>query len=223
MMKKSIIITLLSLCPILSIAQEVYIKADLVSEYIWRGIKTGNTSFQPEIGATWRGLSLSAWGSTEFRDGNKEVSLFLKYKEKQWEFTLMDCFYQAEGFHGKYFNYALHTYEAGIHYTMSKKLPLTISWYTYFAGNDYLPNGNRAWSSYLLLNYPFQVKGVDLKLQAGLTPWEGTYGKNACINNIGLTVSKAIQITDKFSLPIFGSVIVNPYDEHVFFVMGLSL
>lgn len=43
------------------------------------------------------------------------------------------------------------------------------------------------------------------------------------ISNIGIGTSKAIKITDSFSLPISGSVILNPSTEQLFVVIGISL
>ena len=34
---------------------------------------------------------------------------------------------------------------------------------------------------------------------------------------------KELKITSTFSLPIFGKVIANPYEEQVYFVVGLTL
>jgi len=52
----------------------------------------------------------------------------------------------------------------------------------------------------------------------------GFYGQRSMgVINLGLTVSKDIKITDKFTLPVFGSFITNPESENVFFVFGLSI
>lgn len=51
----------------------------------------------------------------------------------------------------KYFNYSSHsghTFEVGAGYILREKFPLSVSWYTTFAGNDYRENDKRAWSSY---------------------------------------------------------------------------
>ncbi len=57
----------------------------------------------------------------------------------------------------------------------------------------------------------------------GATPSEGMYSDDFNVVNLGVTVSKELAITDKFSLPINGSFIVNPYTENVFFTFGISL
>ena len=61
-MKKIWILAVLTICSVATQAQEVFINADLVSSYIWRGMKNGNASVQPTLGVEWKGWTLSAWG-----------------------------------------------------------------------------------------------------------------------------------------------------------------
>ena len=83
-MKKQIILIAILLCTAFAQAQEVFVTADFVSSYIWRGIENGNASVQPSLGLNWKGLTVYAWGSTEFRKKNNEqfleASLPLKNK-----------------------------------------------------------------------------------------------------------------------------------------------
>ena len=67
------------LCTAFAQAQEVFVTADFVSSYIWRGIESGNASVQPSLGLNWKGLTVFAWGSTEFREKNNEIDLSLEY------------------------------------------------------------------------------------------------------------------------------------------------
>ena len=60
-MKKRIIFILLLLCPFIMQAQEVFVNADFVSNYIWRGMKCGNASVQPTLGV---------WEISLFRHGD---------------------------------------------------------------------------------------------------------------------------------------------------------
>lgn len=45
-------------------------------------MKNGNASVQPTLGVEWKGWTLSAWGSTEFRNENNEIDLTLEYEYK---------------------------------------------------------------------------------------------------------------------------------------------
>ena len=51
-MKKQILLIAILLCTAFAQAQEVFVTADFVSSYIWRGIDSGNASVQPSLGLT---------------------------------------------------------------------------------------------------------------------------------------------------------------------------
>lgn len=226
-MKKQILSLLFFLFPFIVQAQEVFVNADFVSSYVWRGMKCGNAAVQPTLGVSMSGFTLSAWGSTEFRNENNEIDLALEYEFKGLTLSVTNYFEQSEEEPFDYFDYAAHssghTFELGAGYTLSEKVPLTVSWYTVFAGNDYRENDKRAWSSYCELSYPFSVKGIDLAIEAGFTPWEGMYADKFNVVNIGLSATKELKITEHFALPISGKVIANPYENQIYFVFGISL
>ena len=135
---------------------------------------SGNASVQPSLGLNWKGLTVYAWGSTEFREKNNEIDLSLEYEYKNLTLYANNYFTQTEEEPFKYFNYSSHstghTFEVGAGYMLSEKFPLSVSWYTTFAGNDYRENGKRAWSSYCELSYPFSVKDVNMSVEAGFYP-----------------------------------------------------
>ena len=227
MKKQYILSLLLFMYSFTAYTQDIFINADFVSSYMWRGMKCGNAAVQPTLGITMGGFTLSAWGSTEFRNENNEIDLTLEYQFKRLTLNVTNYFEQSEEEPFDYFNYAAHssghTFEAGAGYTISEKFPLTASWYTVFAGNDYREDGKRAWSSYCELSYPFSVKDVNMSVEAGFTPWESMYSDKFNVVNIGLSATKEIKITSNFSLPIFGKLIANPYEEQLYFVVGITL
>lgn len=226
-MKKILILACIMLCPFATQAQEVFVNADFVSNYIWRGMKYANASVQPTLGVEWKGFTLSAWGSTEFRNENNEIDLTLEYQYRNLKLCLNDYFYQSDEEPFTYFNYKPHTsghsFELGAVYTVSEKFPLSLGWYTMFAGNDFREDNRRAWSSYCELSYPFSVKAVDLAVEAGFTPWEGEYADKFNVVNIGLSATKELNITPGFKPSIFGKLIANPYENQMYFVFGISL
>ncbi len=227
MRKQSILFLLLFLFPFRIQAQEVFINADFVSSYLWRGMKCGNASVQPTLGVAMGGFTLSAWGSTEFCNENNEIDLSLEFRFKRLTLNVTNYFEQSEEEPFDYFNYAAHstghTFEVGAGYTISEKFPLTAFWYTVFAGNDYRENGKRAWSSYCEFSYPFRLKEFDLSIEAGFTPWEGEYADKFNVNNIALGISREIQVNSRFSFPVFGKLGFNPYESTAYFVFGLTL
>lgn len=207
-------------------AQEFTVQGDIVSSYVWRGMyQGGGAAFQPTLGFGVENFSVTAWGSTNFSGGNKELDLTLAYKfgEAGPTLTVADLWWEGEGAY-KYFNFESHDtghhFEAGLSYTLPiEKFPLSVAWYTMFAGKD---NS----SSYLELNYPFSVKSVDLNVTCGAVPYkaENMYTNSGfAVTNIALKGMTEIKINDKFSLPIFAQAIWNPCVEDAFLVFGVTL
>ena len=59
---------------------ETTLNADVVSQYMWRGIQLGGAAVQPTLGVSWKGLSLSAWGSVGIAraEDMREIDLTLE-------------------------------------------------------------------------------------------------------------------------------------------------
>ena len=95
-MKKQILLIAILFCTAFAQAQEVFVTADFVSSYIWRGMDSGNASVQPSLGLNWKGLTVYAWGSTEFREKNNEIDLSLEYEYKKLTLYANNYFTQTE-------------------------------------------------------------------------------------------------------------------------------
>ena len=207
---------------------EATVSADVVNQYIWRGTKCGELSIQPTLGVAYKGLSLSAWGSTELSNwgGSKEFDLTLAYSTGGFNIGITD--YWFDGGSTKYFKYEAHStahiFEGNIGYDFG---PLAIQWYTNFAGSDYKGDGDRAYSSYVELNAPFKLGGLDWNATVGAVPFEdnGVYGgcDKFAVTNLTLKASKELKITDTFSVPVFAQVTGNPHDQKAYFVCGFTL
>ena len=73
--------------------------------------------------------------------------------------------------------------------------------------------------TYVQLGYEFD----SFKVFAGAgNGWHSSDNEFKVVN-VGLTTSKKVDITDKFSLPLTGSVIVNPDAKEMFIAVGISL
>lgn len=91
-------------------------------------VSGGGAAFQPTLGFGIGNFSVTAWGSTNFSGGNKELDLTLAYKlgEAGPTLTVADLWWEGEGAY-KYFNFKSHEtghhFEAGLSYT----LPVEVS------------------------------------------------------------------------------------------------
>ena len=209
---------------------EATIAADVVSQYIWRGQDLGSTAFQPTLGICYKGLLLTAWGSTGLTDSDdtKEFDLTLAYSIGGFNIGVTDYWFNA-GLdpQNRYFMYEAHktnhVFEANIGYDFG---PVALQWYTNFAGNDGVNNKDkRAYSSYFEVSAPFQLATLDWTATAGAVPYATNfYGTNGfAVTNLALRATKDIKVTDSFTIPIFAEVSVNPCSQKAYFVFGFTL
>lgn len=206
-------------------AQEVELGADLVSNYIWRGTKCGNASIQPSISVGYKGLSFTAWGSSNFTGSDFELDLTAGYKLGNLELAITDYYVTTEDEPYPYFRYKTgngHVFEGSVAYTVSEKIPLTLSWNTYFAGTDNLYKAHD-YSTYIELSYPFTLWGVDFTPEAGLTPWKGVYADGFNVVNLAIEAAREIPLTKSYALPISAKLIFNPAENNAFMVFGIAI
>ena len=210
---------------------EISIGGDLVSTYVWRGVYQSGFSLQPEIGLSVGGFTVGVWGSTDL-DNFKEVDLSVGYSVRGFSVGVTDYWWGGQrlgdGRFAPYFKYGdTHYFEGTLAYEFGEKFPLGISWSTMFAGADKKENGDRAWSSYVELAYPFSVGSVELTAAAGAAPWAapawlpGGYD-GFQISNVSLKASRAIPVSEKYEIPLFVQLSVNPQLNYMNLVIGLS-
>ena len=234
-MKKIVLFAMGMVMSMTAFAQEeieTTISADVVSSYVWRGQNLGGASLQPTLGIGYKGLSLTAWGSTGLTnpDDTRELDLTLAYTVGGFNIGITD-YWTNDGAdpEARYFKYDAHgtnhIFEANIGYDFGLA---SVQWYTNFAGNDGVnKNGNRAYSSYAEVSVPFKLASVDWTATAGVIPWATTtYNKwtsGFAVTNLSLKATKDIKITDTFSVPVFGQIAGNPYTQHAYLVFGFTL
>ena len=209
---------------------ETTLAADVVSQYIWRGKDLGHTSFQPTLGVGYKGLSLTAWGSTGLTEASdtREFDLTLGYTISGFNVGITD-YWTNDGLDplNRYFKYDAHgtnhIFEANVGYDFGFA---SIQWFTNFAGNDGKnKSGNRAYSSYFEIGVPFRLGGISWDAAFGAVPYATDYydANGFAVTNISLKATKDIRITDSFSIPIFGQIVANPRTQNAFLVFGFRL
>ena len=233
MMKKIVLFAMGLVLSSTALAQEnveTTVSGDFVSSYIWRGQDLGSAAVQPTLGVSYKGLSLTAWGSYGLTnpDDVKEFDLTLGYSVGGFNIGLTDYWFSV-GLDpdARYFKYDAHgtnhVFEATVGYDFG---PVALAWYTNIAGNDGVnKDRKRAYSSYVEANVPFSLAGVDWKATAGVVPYATTlYGTTGfAVTNLSLRATKEIKVTDTFSVPVFGQVTGNPCSQKTYLVFGLTL
>jgi hypothetical protein len=214
--------------------------ADLISRYIWRGTDFGNSpAIQPALELGYGGFTLGVWGSYCTNDANfQEMDLFASYTIKELvTLTVTDYFFpNGRTENNDYLNYdndsTGHVFEGMVKFNGTDKIPVSLMIATNFAGADARTADNKLqYSTYIELGYSTKVGENSLDIFIGGTPTNpdqdkgesGYYGPRAGIVNLGLTVGRDIQISEKYALPVNVSLIVNPVQENIFLVFGISL
>ena len=209
---------------------ETTIAADVVNQYIWRGVDAGNVSLHPTLGVAYKGLSLTAWGSVGLTESSdtKEFDFTLGYTTGGLNVGITDYWFSVgQDPDARYFKYDAHgtnhVFEAFVGYDFGV---VSAQWYTNFAGNDGVnKDGKRAYSSYFEVNAPFRLATCEWTATLGAVPYATTtYGTTGfAVTNIGLKATKDIKVTDAFSVPVFAGVIGNPCAQKAYLVFGFTL
>ena len=142
-----------------------------------------------------------------------------------------------------------HVLEANLAFNGSSKFPIAIAANTFVYGADkafsdstwnlndsvHQMNTKNGYSTYCEITYSFEVKKTTIDVFAGfnlngvnfedaiLRGGEGFYLDGPGFTNIGLTASREIPVSGKFSLPVYSSLIVNPKRERIYMVFGFTL
>ncbi len=207
---------------------EAEVSADIVSAYHWRGQELGEAAIQPTLGVSYKGFSLSAWGSTALKGGDNlnELDLTLAYSVGGFNIGITD-YYCVHG-SPKYFSYESHktphVFEANIGYDFG---PVNLQAYTNFAGADGVnKDGKRAYSTFIEAKAPFALANLEWEASIGAVPFATSFYEKAngfAVTDISLQATKDLKITDSFSLPVFAALHANPSTEKLGFVIGLTL
>ncbi|PTN08591.1 hypothetical protein [Mangrovibacterium marinum] len=179
---------------------------DIYSSYIWRGAKFGSgVAFQPYIEFSTGGFALGAWGSTttDEMDGY-EMDLYAGYDFGPVSVNLTDYYFGGDWTCGDE-----HFLEPSITFSLGD-----FSLMGAYMMNDYYDVDD----TYIEAGYSFGK--VDVALGAGDGQYTDDGDFNVC--NISVGTSKEIQVTDSWTLPVSGSVILNPSTGGFFITAGIS-
>jgi hypothetical protein len=188
--------------------------ADLYSNYIWRGSKFGQgPSIQPSVKFATGGLTVGVWGSFD-ASGYAEADPYISYTlPVGLSFGLTDYYYPGLMFFDVSDTSGSHALEVNAGFTKGG-LSLSANYIVNEAGGAASAGGDM----YFQAGYAFS--NFNLFVGAG-DGWHTSDGEFA-ICNVGLGTSKTIKLTDSFSIPVSGQVILNPEKEQMYVVIGFS-
>ncbi|MBL6877280.1 MAG: hypothetical protein ISR03_03585 [Flavobacteriales bacterium] len=187
--------------------------ADLVSSYVWRGTQFGSGAhIQPYMELGSGNFTAGVWGSfpTSAKGGGNELDLYLGYDFGPVALTVTNYTFPGEGgnyadgeglFDGDYTELAASTSIMGV--------DLSAGYFTEVEA--------------LYVELGFSTGAVDIAIGYGDDQGNAWYADGGSgIVNMSFSGSKEIQISENYSLPVFGSFILNPEAETAFLVFGIS-
>ncbi len=187
--------------------------ADLVSSYVWRGTQFGSgTHIQPYMTLQSGKFEAGLWGSfpTSARGGGNELDAYLSYDFGPLAITVTNYTFPGEG--GSYFE--------GEGFFQGDYTEISGS--TSIIGVD-LMAGYFTEVKALYIELGFAAGPIDIAIGYGDDQDDAWYanGRSGLVN-ISFSGSKEITISESYSLPLFGSFILNPEEETAFLVFGIS-
>jgi len=200
--------------------------ADVVSSYVWRGSKVGTgPNIQPWLKFSTGGFTLGAWGSSSFHFDTDVAEMDL-YTSYAFGFGLTvgltDYYYQGT----PYFQYSgdtsSHAFEINAAYTI-KSFSIAGNYIINDASNGGPANQPGGGDMYFELGYAFKNFSVFAGAGNGWHTQDNDNGEDVfTVCNLGLKATKELKITDKYALPVFGALSVNPNKEELNLVIGVS-
>lgn len=193
-------------------AQEWNAGLDIYSSYLWRGTKFGKgPAFQPSVDFTYKGFNIGVWGSIcSSEDEAAEMDLFATYafslgEKSSLTFTVTDYYFPGSD-NSAYFSNEAHYFEPLVSLGLGK----------FKITSAYMANAEA-----IYIEAGYAAGPVNLTVAAG----DGIYTIDGEFNfcNIGIGTSKEIKLTENFSLPVSGAIVLNPSSEKLFVTVGISL
>jgi len=194
--------------------------ADVVANYIWRGIQVAGLGVQTDLAVGYGGAYVDLWGSFNAFDWTftqpgmyinspfyPEVDLTVGFA--RWGLDVKCLFmYYFSGWDD-------YTQEWRVKYRVSNKLPLHVMWCTRTFGVDHYEN-QRAYSSYLELGYEVALPyEMTLMLNVGMTPWKSFYTRykaDFAVVDVDAKLIRNWDVSEKCRINVFGQIMINPYD-----------
>jgi len=193
---------------------EFNIGADIFSNYVWRGTKFGTgPAVQPNISLSSDVFTIGVWGSFD-ASGYSEADPYL-YFSFPFGLTLglTDYYYPGLSLFDATKENGSHALELNLNYTLAG-LGLSANYIINEAGGA----GSKGSDLYFQAGYDFEYFSLFAGTGNGWHTSDGEFD----ICNIGIGTSKEISVTETFSIPVKGQIILNPDREQLTLVAGFS-
>ncbi len=222
---------------------------ELVSTYNYRAIDYGNSpAIQPRVSAYYKNFEISAWGSQALISRVKintedtelvpftELDMWIKYYFHTpfgtFAPAIMDYFYPYKN--KRFFDYSglkdrqstgSHYANISLEYILSQKYPLKLTFDYCFHNDPQRPLYIEALYSFYKNNYIIEpyigiAKGMGY---SGITDQYKIDKNQFGVCNLGINITRFIEISDKFKMPITVSLSMQPYSEMTWLVFKAKI
>ncbi len=203
---------------------------DLVNRYVWRGMMvSGNSNVQPYFSHSIRHFSFGTWATYSTKADYFEVDLYMGYTIEPVSFYIYDYWSTGSELSDyKYFNLKNSTTDHLLEFcVVSEKnriIPLQLTSSVFLYGCDKNDKGKNSFSTYFEMLYPYELNDYEGTVFLGISPSGNYYSeKEFQVVNVGASVMRTIEITEKLKVPLKLSLTANPAAEKIFFIISLSI
>lgn len=224
------VITVVSALELRAQSGEWYAGSEVVNRYIWRGVQYDNgVNIQPYVMYNIGGFEAGAAASTSFTNDFNEISLWTSYTAStnpvDITFYVGDFYYETGS--ADFWNFdgvkdgvstGAHNLEGYISLAFNE-IPISLLVSTVF-WND--PDN----STYAQFSYYRELSGMDAAFHLGMALNKSDYWyytEKAGLINASFEITREIEVTERFSIPLTGKTILNPYSETFYVVVGIGL
>jgi hypothetical protein len=208
------------------------------SRHYWRGIPVSSAPcFEGSLSVSTGGFTIGYWGGYAFDNTYSEFDIYANYSIGGFTLAVTDLYVISDEDNlptyrpnQRYFDFdqktTSHNFDVTASYQFGEKFPLKVGLSSMVWGADRDENGDQRYSTYLELGYPVKVNEtttLDFFIGGVLNNEASAYGDCAGVVNTGLTGTKKLKISDKFSMPVSATIAINPQRETGFLILAFGL
>lgn len=203
-------------------AGKVNLDVFLFSRYAWRGVQFGSgPSVQAQLSYTKGGFIAACYVAKSINGGNtgypNTSNIMLGYQYKGVSLFVDDYYFYDEDNLDRYFDWS----DTTLHYT---ELRLKYDHARFYGMGGYNVYAAKGANKALYIEAGYKVPDHGLTFFAGylFDTSDLNFSTTAGLTNIGVTKLKELRVNDKFALPVFGTLMVNPNYKNVVDTPGVG-
>lgn len=201
----------------------------LVSKHLWRGNHSGTApTIEPTIEIQNGRFTVGAWGGYAFDNSYQEVDLYVQYSTSLFQLGIYDYYCPSSDYSDSdFFDFdsdkSVHAFDFIAKFNGCEKFPISVLGSVMVYGEmDRKDNNDQRYSTYVEFGYSSKIGGRKFDYALGFTPFDGMYADEANLVNASITTYDEIKFSESFSLPVKGSLTLNPASEKLYLTFAVT-